>query len=124
MPGRFSELLRLLLPGAFAEVHHWRERALNAEARLSDLVGQIAETMAREREEWRNEREQLLGRPRGELSLPLPPEDDGRNGRMCPPVPRASPIARAYAKAQEETAVPDDFVNEIVDDYLKMKAGT
>lgn len=120
----FFDALKLLLPGVFADRDHWRERALNAEARLSELVSQVDAVMARERAEWRSERAELMGRLRGEISLPPLPDDDGRNGRASPPVPRANPIARAYdaAKKAAEEAVPDELVGQIVDDYLRMNA--
>jgi hypothetical protein len=115
----------MLLPGVFADAHHWKERALNAESRLSELISQMEAIFNNERLERRAEWTELMGRMRGDYPLPLPPSDDGRNGDTRVPVPPATnPIARALAAARErEAAMKDEFVEKAVDDYLKMNAG-
>ena len=122
----FSNFVRLLLPGVFADAYHWRERALNAEARLSELVSQMDAIFNGEREERRAEWAELMGRMRGDFPLPLPPSDDGRNGGTRPPVPRATnPIARAYEAAKKrEAEMTDQVVTDVVDDLLRMNAAS
>jgi len=124
MAGSFSAFLRMLLPGVFADAHHWKERALNAEARLSELLSQMDTIFSNERQERRAEWTELMGRMRGDYPLPLPPSDDGRNGDTRVPVPRATnPIARAFEAAKaREGKIPDDVVEAAVDEYLKMNA--
>ena len=121
----FSSFIRLLLPGVFADAHHWKERALNAESRLSELISRMDTIFSDERQERRAEWTELMGRMRGDYPLPLPPSDDGRNGDTRVPVPRATnPIARAYAAARErEAAMTNEVVETAVDEYLKMNAG-
>jgi hypothetical protein len=117
---------RYLLPGVFAEIEHWRERAVTAESRLSDLVSQIDAVLQREREEWRAERRQLLDRHQGVNSLPLLPDADG-SGRDRPPTP-TNPIGRAIAEAQAKQTqfadpfTSDEFVETFVDEYLRNQA--
>lgn len=119
----FFEALKLLLPGVFADRGHWRERALNAEARLSELISQMDATFSRERAEWRSEQAELMGRLGGDYPLPLPPSDDGRTGRDVSSGPRSHPIARAFAEAKErEAKIPDAVVEAAVDEILKMNA--
>lgn len=124
MAGSFSAFLRMLLPGVFADAHHWKERALNAEARLSDLISKMDAIFSDERQERRAEWTELMGRMRGDYPLPLPPSDDGRNGDTRVPVPRATnPIARAFADAKaREAAIPDEVVDQAVQDYLMKNA--
>jgi hypothetical protein len=124
MAGSFSAFLRMLLPGVFADAHHWKERALNAESRLSELISQMEAIFNSERQERRAEWTELMGRMRGDFPLPLPPSDDGRNGGTRPPVPRATnPIARAYEAARKQEAeMTDQLVTDVVDDILRMNA--
>ena len=124
MAGSFSAFLRMLLPGVFADAHHWKERALNAEARLSELLSQMDTIFSNERQERRAEWTELMGRMRGDYPLPLPPSDAGRNGDTRVPVPPATnPIARALAAARlREAAMKDEAVEKAVDEILKMNA--
>lgn len=119
-----SNFIRMLLPGVFADAHHWKERALNAEARLSELISQMDATFNNERQERRAEWTELMGRMRGDYTLPLHPSDDGRNGDTRIPVPRATnPIARAFEAARaREATIPDEVVEKAVDEILKMNA--
>jgi hypothetical protein len=124
MAGSFSAFLRLFLPGVFADAYHWRERALNAESRLSELISQMDAIFSDERQERRAEWTELMGRMRGDLPLSLPLSDDGSSGGNRPPAARATnPIARAIAAARErDAAIPDEVVEKTVDEILKMNA--
>jgi len=124
----FSNFVRLLLPGVFADAHHWRERALNAEERYSELISQMEAIFNNERQERRAEWTELMGRMRGDFPLPLPPSDDGRNGETRLSVPRATnPIARTIAdhRAKEQKRIDemaDELVEQMVDERLRMNA--
>lgn len=114
----------MLLPGVFADAHHWKERALNAESRLSELISQMDAIFNNERLERRAEWTELMGRMRGDYPLPLPPSNDGRSGDTRVPAPSATnPIARALAAARErEAAMKDEFVDQVVQDHLMKNA--
>ena len=117
--------LRLLLPGVFAEVHHWRVRAELAEARLGEVIGQWSVSLEAERQEKAQLQKEILDLLRGNIPMPSPAtEDTGGLARSSPPVYSANPIARAISEDRQRLAnnIPDDVVDVLTDEYLKRQA--
>lgn len=115
--------IRALLPGVFAEVYHWKERALRAEALLNDVVAQYSTTIAHEREQHSAERRELLSMLAGTTSQKPPqPADEEGSGYAAPsfihPINR---IIQEY-QASQASEFPDELVESIVDEYQRQNA--
>lgn len=119
---------RSFLPGIFAECHHWRERALKAEAQLGDVVRQFATAQLAERERFEAKleaKEQQLSDLLAGKSSQMPPlSADGDRLNFGEPVPSISPISRRIQEVKEQQAkdIPDEIVELAVEEYLKATA--
>ena len=118
--------LRLFLPGVFVECQHWQERAERAEARLSELVSQVATALAHEKELHDARERELLNQILVRTTSQKPPEpEEGDGGIQTPAVSEfIHPFARKYQEflSKEANALPDETVNELVDEHLRQKA--
>lgn len=124
-----KDWVRVLLPGVFAEVYHWKERAERAEARLGEVVAAFATTIAHEKEQHdARERELLAHLLAGNTSQkpPLPEDGEGRGQFAASSsfTQFTHPFQRKIQDFQQEQAnsLPDDVVEAGVEEYLKIKA--
>jgi len=119
---------RSFLPGIFAECHHWRERALKAEAQLGQVVSQftLAQLTERERFEAKLEaKEQQLSDLLSGKSSQMPPlAANGDGFGLTESIPSLSPIARRIQEYREQAAkdIPEELVEMATEEYLKMNA--
>lgn len=120
--------IRLLLPGVFVEVSHWRDRARRAESQVEKIIEQYSTVIAHEREVHAAERAELLSMLAGKPSQkpPQSAEQDGEvlgNNSFSSPF-YANPIQRAIAQVRAELAepVPDELIASAVDDLLRHNA--
>lgn len=118
--------LRLFLPGVFAEVHHWQERAERAEARLGEVVSQFATTIAHEKEQHdARERyllEQLLAWNTSQK--PPVPEEEWSGALGAAPTQFTHPIQRKIQEfyKEQQDAIPEEMVEAGVEEYLRLAA--
>lgn len=116
--------IRALLPGVFAEVYHWKERALRAEALLNDVVAQYSTTIAHEREQHSAERRELLSMLAGTASQKPPQLADEEGGSFTTAPFFVHPINRIIQEYQASQAseFPNELVESIVDEYQRQNA--
>lgn len=124
-----KDWVRALLPGVFAEVHHWKERAERAEARLGEVVAAFATTIAHEKEQHdAREGELLTHLLAGNTSQKPPLPEDGEGGGQFAASPSFTQSIHPYQRKiqefydQQANALPEEFVEAGVEEYLKIKA--
>lgn len=119
--------IRGILPGIFAESYHWRERALQAEARLSQVIDSYSTVIAHERELHEAERRELLQYLVVDSAKP-PQPGEGVEGGMLSSALSLHPIQQAIESAKKArvenyvAALPDDEVERLRDEYLRTRA--
>lgn len=129
--------LRGLLPGVFVDACHWRERALNAEARLQQVLEQYHTLLTHEREVHATEKAELVKLLLAGNTTQKPPQsaisDEGELGKSSFPSfiqQYTNPIQRIQAEAKQQIAsleansISDDQVAAELDAYLMKSAGT
>ncbi len=128
--------LRGLLPGVFVDACHWRERAINAESRLQQVLEQYHTLLTHEREVHATEKAELVKLLLAGNTTQKPPQptldNEGELSKSNFPsfVQYANPIQRIHAEAKQQIAeleansIPDDQVAAELDAYLMKNAGT
>lgn len=129
--------LRGLLPGVFVDACHWRERAINAESRLQQVLEQYHTLLTHEREVHATEKAELVKLLLAGNTTQKPPQSAmGNEGELMGNtnfpsfVPYANPIQRIQAEVRQQIAsleansISDDQVTAELDAYLMKNAGT
>ncbi len=128
--------LRGLLPGVFVDACHWRERAINAESRLQQVLEQYHTLLTHEREVHATEKAELLKLLLAGNTTQKPPQsamgNEGELNNISFPsfVEYANPIQRIQAEVRQQIAsleansISDDQVTAELDAYLMKNAGT
>ncbi len=126
--------LRGLLPGVFVDACHWRERAINAESRLQQVLEQYHTLLTHEREVHATEKAELVRLLLAGNTTQKPPQsaldDEGELSKSSFPsfVQYTNPIQRIQAEAKQQIAeleansIPDDQVAAELDAYLMKNA--